>query len=79
LRLVRPEHLYLQRAATDDQEFCAHILSRETNGSETFLHCEVEGAHWVARLDGLVQVQPQTTVSLYAAAASVFEFETAVG
>ena len=79
LRLVRPEHLYLERGTDGDQEFSARLLSLETNGSETFLHCEVEGAHWVARLDGLVELAPQTNFNLFAAADSVFEFEAPVG
>jgi glycerol transport system ATP-binding protein len=77
LRLVRPEHLYLQRGDGQDHEFSARVLSRETNGSETYLHCEVQGQHWVARLDGLIDVPVDTSVALYATAASVFEFEAA--
>jgi glycerol transport system ATP-binding protein len=74
LLLVRPEHLHLQRGDKQDHAFSAVVMSRETNGSETFLHCEVAGAHWVARLDGLVDVADNETITLYAAAQSVLEF-----
>lgn len=79
LQLIRPEHLYLEANDPRDIAFSATVLSRETNGSETFLHCEVEGAHWVARLDGLVGVSEDQAVTLYAPADAIIEFpESAV-
>jgi len=74
LRLVRPEHLYLEQADPRDIAFPTTVLSRETNGSETFLHCEVAGAHWVARLDGLVEVSEDQALILYAPADAIIEF-----
>lgn len=74
LQLVRPEHLHLAPDDKRDHAFAAVVMSRETNGSETFLHCEVGGAHWVARLDGLVDVADNESITLYAAAQSVLEF-----
>ncbi len=77
LALVRPEHLYLERSAASDHCFEGEVLSRETNGAETFLHLSVEDEHWVARLDGLVELPEDRPLLLYADAASVFEFEAA--
>jgi glycerol transport system ATP-binding protein len=80
LQLVRPEHLYLEQSDPRDIAFPATLLSRETNGSETFLHCEVAGAHWVVRLDGLVTVSEDRPLTLYAPAEAIIEFpEPAVG
>ncbi len=81
LRVVRPEHLSLEREAADDHAFAATVLSRETNGAETYLHCDVSGEHWVARLVGLEDVAEGRAVELYAArdAVHVFAREAAVG
>jgi len=81
LRMVRPEHLHLERAsdAGRELEFPARVLTRETNGSETFLHCDVAGNHWVARLDGFADVAPGAEVVLYASADAVYEFEAPCG
>jgi len=79
LQMVRPEHLYLSPGPADaggppDLAFAARVLSRETNGSETYLHCEVSGNHWVAKLDGLAVAAPGAEIVLYASAESVREF-----
>ncbi len=80
LAVVRPEHLYLEAAEATDLAFPARLLSRETNGSETFLHCEVADEHWVVRLDGLIPAPQTEELTLYAAADSIYEFgEAAVG
>ncbi|HEY5645419.1 MAG TPA: ABC transporter ATP-binding protein [Pseudomonadales bacterium] len=82
--LVRPEHLSLRSRAADDAAFAVEVLATETNGSETFLHCRVEAAaaedaHWVAHLDGLVDLPAGSRVTLYAAAASLLSFENFSG
>jgi glycerol transport system ATP-binding protein len=75
LHLVRPEHLFLEREAADDVAFDVAVLGSETNGSETFLHCQARGeAHWVARLDGLVEAREGERQTLYAPAANVLSF-----
>ncbi len=75
---VRPEHLDVRRAGADDVVFPAELLSVETNGSETYLHCQVEGAHWVAKVDALLVGQSLQRVGerleLFAAADSVLTF-----
>ena len=74
VRMVRPEHLTASAGAADDAAFAARLLSRETNGSETYLHCDVDGAHWVARLDGLIEVPVGEPLTLYAPVEAVREF-----
>ena len=64
--LVRPEHLRLAPLADGDAVFEAEVNSVETSGAETFLHCRVAGADWVARLPGMADVKAGTRVRLYA-------------
>lgn len=75
---VRPEHLRVAAAGPGDFAFQAELLSVETNGSQTFLHCRVEGRHWVARVDGLLAGEhaprPGEAVELFATADAVLRF-----
>ena len=74
IQLVRPEHLSLAKRDDSDSAFPATLLSSETSGSETFLHCAVEDEHWVARLEGLHQLDTGTRFTLYANRHSVLSF-----
>jgi len=74
LQVVRPEHLHLEQAEHDDVAFEVTVTGFETNGSETFLHCSVQGEDWVARLDGLQQFERGSRQLLYVSAGSVHEF-----
>lgn len=74
VQVVRPEHLHLQQTDTDDVTFDVIVSGFETNGSETFLHCTVQGVDWVARLDGLRQFERGSHQRLHVSAASVHEF-----
>jgi ABC-type sugar transport system ATPase subunit len=56
---VRPEHLEVRPPRADDVVFSSELLSMETNGSQTYLHCLVEAEHWVATIDA-----PLATLSL---------------
>ncbi len=82
LRMVRPEHLELEAHAADDVSFATTVLGIETNGSETYLHCEVDDLHgraqWVAKINGLIDDQPGQARTLYAAAGCVLEFASDV-
>jgi len=82
LRMVRPEHLELKAHAADDVSFATTVLGIETNGSETYLHCEIGDLHgkaqWVAKVEGLIDDQPGHARMLYAAAGSVLVFEADV-
>jgi len=75
---VRPEQLSVVAAGPDDLAFQAELLSLETNGSQTFLHCRVDVQHWVARVDGLLlgEGAPRVgeTVELFATADAVLRF-----
>ena len=83
LQIVRPEHLELVAHAKDDVPFPVKVIEVETNGSETYLHCEVAAVagaaldadvHWVARLNGLLDAHPGEMRTLYVAAGAVMEF-----
>jgi len=75
---VRPEHLGVHAGHADDVEFAAEYLSRETNGSQTYLHCRVEARHWVARIDGLLGARQLPAagqrLALFAPAGAVLRF-----
>ena len=51
--------------ADADVAFEAEVKSVETSGAETFLHCRVQGADWVARLPGMAEVKAGSTVRLH--------------
>ena len=73
--LVRPEHLRLAPSADGDAVFEAEVNSVETSGAETFLHCRVGGADWVARLPGMADVQAGTRARLYVAEDDLIRFD----
>lgn len=78
LRMVRPEHLSLTQAEPDDAPFPVQVLGWETNGSETFVHCQAdvaeEDAAWVAKLDGLVELEVGSRQVFYAPEFAVMKF-----
>lgn len=78
LAMVRPEHLYLERERTDDAAFPVEIVDTETNGSETFVHCRLDGIEeptlWVARLAGLMRIDPGSRRVLYAPESAIMRF-----
>ena len=79
LRMIRPEHLYLEAGQADDQVFEVQVIGSETNGSETFIHCRLlddasMATHWVARLDGLVTFETGSRQRLFAPLDSILDF-----
>jgi len=76
--LVRPEHLRLTPQAETDAVLAAEVNSVETSGAETFLHCRVDGADWVARLPGMADVKAGARVRLYVAADDLIRLEAVV-
>ncbi len=78
---IRPEHLHVSPHGPDDRAFDAELLTVETNGSETYLHCRVEDAHWVVKLEGLLDEtrQPGEELRLYAEPHSLMEFAEGAG
>ncbi len=77
---IRPEHLHVSRHARDDEAFAAELLTLETNGSETYLHCRVADAHWVVKLEGLIdlKLRPGDTLPLFAEQRSLLRFSEAM-
>ncbi|MXY04951.1 MAG: ABC transporter ATP-binding protein [Gammaproteobacteria bacterium] len=73
--LVRPEHLRLAPSADGDAVFEAEVNSVETSGAETFLHCRVADADWVARLPGMADVQAGARARLYVAEDDLIRFD----
>ena len=63
---VRPGNLRLSRDGADDIAFDARPLSIETDGSATILHVDIDGAHWVAVLDGLHDLHRADSIELFA-------------
>ena len=74
--IVRPEHLRLVPQADGDAVFAADVSSVETSGAETFLHCRVGDANWVARLPGMADVEAGTRVRLYVGKEDLIRFDT---
>ncbi len=73
--LVRPEHLRLVPEGGADRSFDAELRSVETNGAETYLHCQVGGADWVVRLPGMLRLNPGAAVRLYASSKDIIRLE----
>lgn len=71
---LRPEHIKLQRRAATDVEFQAELVGLETNGSETFLHCQRGARIWVVKLPGMVDIALGTGLVLFAHQADVLRF-----
>jgi glycerol transport system ATP-binding protein len=76
---IRPEHLHVSPHGPGDETFAAELLTLETNGSETYLHCRVADAHWVVKLEGLLDrtLQPGDALPLYAEQRSLLRFAEA--
>jgi len=74
LTVVRPENLSLAAPDVPSRMFEMAVQGVETNGSETYLHGLVGGAHWVARLDGLARIAPGERVRLHAPRDAVLAF-----
>jgi glycerol transport system ATP-binding protein len=78
LLAVRPEHLTLAAQTPGSASFAATVLERETNGSETFIHCRHDDASsdqiWVARCAGLCEVHAGDQLTLYADPANLMRF-----
>lgn len=72
---VRPEHLLLADQEggippnsfqeTELRRFDMQVSALETNGSHSYVHGLVEGNLWIAKLEGLPDLKPNTSVGLY--------------
>ncbi|MDA1073537.1 MAG: ABC transporter ATP-binding protein [Proteobacteria bacterium] len=72
---VRPEHLSFKPPSADATAFPATIVERETNGSETFVHCRCQDENWVVRSIGVTDAVAGAAATLYADPANVMRFE----
>lgn len=69
---LRPEHVSVEAQAASDLRFPAEITAFETNGAQTFLHCRVgDGADWVVRHDGMLDLDVGDQITLTARDADV--------
>jgi glycerol transport system ATP-binding protein len=69
IRYVRPEHLLLREQLADPgqsgmRHFAMQVTALETNGSHSYVHGQVEGKPWIAKLDGLPNLSPNSNVEL---------------
>lgn len=72
---LRPEHLHTSSAGgAAEVSFEMLVTAFETNGSESFVHGEVEGADWVMRSGGMLRVMPGERMSISAWSADVVQF-----
>lgn len=68
---VRAEHLLLENA---DLDFEMQVLGVETNGLYTYLHGAVDEHEWVARVPGLLSLQPGARVTVGVRSEDVVRF-----
>ena len=69
LRFVRPEHLVLRDQLADPEQpglthFSMQVTALETNGSHSYVHGQVAGEPWIAKLDGLPSFNLDTELGL---------------
>ena len=62
---LRPEHLRLG-PASGATHFKLRVASFETNGDESFIHGDVQGAPWVLRQPGMHRVELDTEIEVHA-------------
>lgn len=76
---IRPEHLHVRPHGSGDETFAAELLTMETNGSQTYLHCRVSDAHWVVKLDGLLEtgLKSGDALELFAEPQAILRFPEA--
>ncbi|XOV83054.1 MAG: ABC transporter ATP-binding protein [bacterium] len=71
---LRPEHLRTVTDAGADLIFDMQVSAFETNGSESFVHGEVEGRQWVMRCDGMLRITPGQHLKVCASDSDVVQF-----
>ena len=72
---LRPEHVQVGKGDSADKfEFAMLVTAYETNGSESFIHGQVEGRDWVIRRHGMHAVGVGTNIDVYARAGDVVRF-----
>ncbi|MFT4769873.1 MAG: glycerol transport system ATP-binding protein [Glaciecola sp.] len=74
---LRPEHIGLSDDGHTFEasiEFAMRVTAYETNGDESFVHGQVEGAEWVMRRRGMLPVNVGQALQIRAAAHDVVRF-----
>ncbi len=62
---VRPEHVDLEAPDAENRALTMTVQDTQTNGSQTYVYGVVQGQEWVARLEGLRQLQAGEHRTLY--------------
>ena len=70
----RPNHLELERKSGDALEFSATLDVTEFTGSETFVHLDHHGEHWVGLVHGVRNLTLGSTLPAYLEPSHVYIF-----
>ena len=70
----RPNHLKLEKQATDALEFSGNLTVTEITGSETFIHLEHHGENWVGLVHGVKNLEIGAALSVYLDQSHVYIF-----
>jgi len=70
----RPNHLELERHATDAMEFSTTLNVTEITGSETFVHLGHHGERWVGLVHGIRDLKPGQALAVFLDPAHVYFF-----
>ncbi|MFT6299750.1 MAG: glycerol transport system ATP-binding protein [Yoonia sp.] len=70
----RPNHLKLEKQATDALEFTGNLTVTEITGSETFIHLKHHGENWVGLVHGVKNLEIGAELSVYLDQAHVYIF-----
>ena len=61
----RPNHLELQKPASDALEFSGTLNVTEITGSETFVHLNHHGDNWVGLIHGVKELEIGASLNVY--------------
>jgi glycerol transport system ATP-binding protein len=70
----RPNHLKLEKQATDALEFTGNLTVTEITGSETFIHLKHHGKNWVGLVHGVKNLKIGAALSVYLDQSHVYIF-----
>ncbi|ROU03423.1 ABC transporter ATP-binding protein [Histidinibacterium lentulum] len=73
----RPDHLHLAAQGGDGLHFQCRLKVTEITGSETFLHLEHAGDHWVGLVHGVHELEFGAPIEVWLDAAHVYVFAEA--
>ena len=70
----RPNHLEIERPASDAMEFEARLHVTEITGSETFVHLDHHGERWVGLIHGVRDLEIGADLRVWLDPAHVYVF-----